>query len=170
MGGVVEIIVIVFGVLLYPISEQSFILKATGELFKARTVGGLCPHVQNIVAPHRRRVWQNNTLLDGTSQIALKDNQRVRGADHRPRGRNSRVLHRIFKRFVLRISLATHQTEKPGRGPVAVSLRAAHRKCQRRQRRQKASTTGSMPPRKGGIRCFRGFRPDNANHDACSAS
>ena len=37
MGGVVEIIVIVFGVILYPISEQSFILKAISELFKART-------------------------------------------------------------------------------------------------------------------------------------
>ena len=37
MGGVVEIIVIIFGVILYPISEQSFVLKATSELFKART-------------------------------------------------------------------------------------------------------------------------------------
>ena len=37
MGGVVEIIVIVFGVILYPISEQSFVIKATSELFKART-------------------------------------------------------------------------------------------------------------------------------------
>ena len=37
MGGVVEIIVIVFGVILYPISKQSFILKAISELFKART-------------------------------------------------------------------------------------------------------------------------------------
>jgi len=37
MGGVVEIIVIVFGVILYPIAEQAFILKAISELFKART-------------------------------------------------------------------------------------------------------------------------------------
>jgi hypothetical protein len=37
MGGVVEIIVIVFGLILYPISQQSFILNALGELFKART-------------------------------------------------------------------------------------------------------------------------------------
>jgi hypothetical protein len=37
MGGVVEIIVIVFGVIIYPISHQSFILNATSQLFKART-------------------------------------------------------------------------------------------------------------------------------------
>jgi hypothetical protein len=41
MGGVIEIIVIVFGVILYPISKQSFILKATSELFKARTSDNL---------------------------------------------------------------------------------------------------------------------------------
>ena len=37
MGGVIEIIVIVFGVIVYPISEQSFIVTASSELFKART-------------------------------------------------------------------------------------------------------------------------------------
>jgi hypothetical protein len=37
MGGVIEIIVIIFGVIIYPISKQSFILKATSKLFKART-------------------------------------------------------------------------------------------------------------------------------------
>ena len=37
MGGVIEIVVLVFGVVIYPISKQSFVLKATKELFKART-------------------------------------------------------------------------------------------------------------------------------------
>ena len=37
LGGVVEIIIIVFGILIYPISKQSFILKASNQLFKART-------------------------------------------------------------------------------------------------------------------------------------
>ena len=37
IGGVIEVVVLVFGVLIYPISKQSFVLKATKELFKART-------------------------------------------------------------------------------------------------------------------------------------
>jgi len=37
MGGVIEIFVIVFGLIIYPVSKQSFILKASSLLFKART-------------------------------------------------------------------------------------------------------------------------------------
>ena len=37
MGGVIEILIIVFGVLIFPISRQSFILNASSQLFKART-------------------------------------------------------------------------------------------------------------------------------------
>jgi hypothetical protein len=37
LGGVSNVILLVIGIVLYPISEQSFELKATSELFKART-------------------------------------------------------------------------------------------------------------------------------------
>ena len=37
LGGVIEVFIIIFGVLLYPISQFSFILKATKMLFLARS-------------------------------------------------------------------------------------------------------------------------------------
>ena len=37
LGGVIEVLIIVLGVLLYPISEHSFLLSASQLLFKART-------------------------------------------------------------------------------------------------------------------------------------
>ena len=37
IGGVIEIMIIIFGFVLFPISQQSFILKFTKSLFKART-------------------------------------------------------------------------------------------------------------------------------------
>ena len=37
LGGVIEIFVVFFGVLIFPISKQSFILEASSQLFKART-------------------------------------------------------------------------------------------------------------------------------------
>ena len=37
LGGVIEIFIISFGVVLYPISKHSFILNATKILFKAKT-------------------------------------------------------------------------------------------------------------------------------------
>ena len=38
LGGVIEILTIVFGIIMFPFSQQSFILKASGKLFKARTI------------------------------------------------------------------------------------------------------------------------------------
>ena len=37
LGGVIELFVFVFGMLILPISKQSFVLKASSEFFKART-------------------------------------------------------------------------------------------------------------------------------------
>jgi hypothetical protein len=37
LGGVLEVIMIVFGIFLFPISEHSFMLKAANKLFFART-------------------------------------------------------------------------------------------------------------------------------------
>lgn len=37
LGGVIEILMIVLGTFLYPISEHSFILKALQKLYLART-------------------------------------------------------------------------------------------------------------------------------------
>jgi hypothetical protein len=37
MGGVIQVITIVFGIILYPIAEESFNLKAASQLFRART-------------------------------------------------------------------------------------------------------------------------------------
>jgi len=37
LGGVIEVIMVLFGFMIYPISEHSFMLKATKKLFKART-------------------------------------------------------------------------------------------------------------------------------------
>ena len=37
LGGVTEVVMIVFGVFLYPISEHSFTLKAAKKMFKVRT-------------------------------------------------------------------------------------------------------------------------------------
>jgi hypothetical protein len=37
LGGVIEVFILIFGVVLYPISKFSFFLKATKMLFHART-------------------------------------------------------------------------------------------------------------------------------------
>ena len=37
LGGVMEVFLFIFGIVLYPISKMSFILKATKMLFHART-------------------------------------------------------------------------------------------------------------------------------------
>jgi hypothetical protein len=37
LGGVTEVIMIFFGIFLYPISEHSFVIKAAKKLFYART-------------------------------------------------------------------------------------------------------------------------------------
>ena len=37
LGGVLEVIMIIFGIFLYPVSEHSFIIKAANKLFFART-------------------------------------------------------------------------------------------------------------------------------------
>jgi len=37
LGGVIEVIIVLFGFMIYPISEHSFMLKATKKFFKART-------------------------------------------------------------------------------------------------------------------------------------
>ena len=37
LGGVIEVLIITLGILLYPISEHSFLLSASKLLFKART-------------------------------------------------------------------------------------------------------------------------------------
>ena len=37
LGGVLEVIMIIFGMFLYPISEHSFVIKAANKLFFART-------------------------------------------------------------------------------------------------------------------------------------
>ena len=40
LGGVIEVMVLIFGFVFFPISQQSFILKFTKSLFKARTSDG----------------------------------------------------------------------------------------------------------------------------------
>ena len=40
LGGVTEVIMLLFGFLLYPISEHSFILQALRRLYRARTTDG----------------------------------------------------------------------------------------------------------------------------------
>jgi hypothetical protein len=37
LGGVLDVIIFIFGLLLFPISEHSFIMKALQKLFLART-------------------------------------------------------------------------------------------------------------------------------------
>ena len=37
LGGVTEVVMLIFGFILYPISEHSFTLKAAKKMFKART-------------------------------------------------------------------------------------------------------------------------------------
>lgn len=42
LGGITNVMMILFGVFVYPISEQSFVLKAAKKLFIARTHN---PHI-----------------------------------------------------------------------------------------------------------------------------
>ena len=37
LGGVLEVIMIIFGIFLYPVSEHGFVMKAANKLFFART-------------------------------------------------------------------------------------------------------------------------------------
>ena len=56
LGGVTEVIMIVFGIFLFPISKHSFIIKATKKLFMARTKDVLLFPIKNskkIVKQHK---------------------------------------------------------------------------------------------------------------------
>jgi len=94
IGGVLEIAMIMFGILLYPISEHSFILRATKNLFLARTKDTSMFHThvhQEQDEEYEKKVYNKNSL------------DKYVGKERVPNDVSKKMLKELLKHYVIHI-------------------------------------------------------------------
>lgn len=82
LGGVTEVVMLVFGFLLFPISEHSFTLKAAKKMFKARTAElGLFNPPSQAVLDKEPEDFEKKLTLKQTAEIKKHHEIRVKYFD-----------------------------------------------------------------------------------------
>ena len=86
LGGIVEIIMIIFGFLLYPVSEHSFYLRASRMLFFART--------------KEEKIFEKNNNPDEEDKL-----EKYMDVSEFADGSNSKLVSEIKKHHIIRLSM-----------------------------------------------------------------